>query len=170
MAAPPTRTKRTIVSHRKSRQGCRNCKLRKVKCDESRPRCSRCHDYGILCNFDRRHLDLQLSSTGAAAIDMSIVDWSPVSRSRSKSRNDESEADSTGSNRSGASQSGCTTENSVDGDNGRPTLQDVQILARFHSRTLPTLGSRRCTLFYQDIYDKLISSVCWHGGSSSKCP
>ncbi|KAH8660236.1 hypothetical protein BX600DRAFT_523050 [Xylariales sp. PMI_506] len=34
-----------------SRFGCRNCKLRKLKCDEARPHCSRCRSFGIICNF-----------------------------------------------------------------------------------------------------------------------
>ncbi|KAJ5723148.1 hypothetical protein N7488_001183, partial [Penicillium malachiteum] len=44
---------------RKSRYGCRNCKLRKVKCDEARPHCLRCRTYGIQCNFNFNATDLQ---------------------------------------------------------------------------------------------------------------
>lgn len=38
-------------SHRKSRAGCRTCKARRVKCDETRPQCRRCQTYGIACDF-----------------------------------------------------------------------------------------------------------------------
>lgn len=43
---PPVR-KRT--SKPKVRTGCVNCKQRHLKCDERKPYCSRCEDYGILC-------------------------------------------------------------------------------------------------------------------------
>ncbi|KAL7785462.1 hypothetical protein V8C43DRAFT_325313 [Trichoderma afarasin] len=43
----------------RSRFGCRNCKLRKVKCDESKPSCKRCISFGVLCNFRLDVLDLQ---------------------------------------------------------------------------------------------------------------
>ncbi|OAA57686.1 Zn(2)-C6 fungal-type DNA-binding domain protein [Cordyceps fumosorosea ARSEF 2679] len=37
--------------HRKSRLGCVNCKLRGVKCDESKPTCSRCTSTGLWCTY-----------------------------------------------------------------------------------------------------------------------
>ncbi|KAI1339965.1 hypothetical protein F5Y15DRAFT_380997 [Xylariaceae sp. FL0016] len=42
---------RECRSARRSRFGCRNCKLRKVKCGEERPRCQRCISFGVSCNF-----------------------------------------------------------------------------------------------------------------------
>ncbi|KAI3316670.1 hypothetical protein HD806DRAFT_516919 [Xylariaceae sp. AK1471] len=44
---------------RRSRFGCRNCKLRKVKCDEGKPQCKRCSSFGVLCNFMSNVPDLQ---------------------------------------------------------------------------------------------------------------
>ncbi|XWW95889.1 hypothetical protein V2A60_003857 [Cordyceps javanica] len=38
-------------THRKSRLGCANCKLRGVKCDESKPACSRCTSAGLSCTY-----------------------------------------------------------------------------------------------------------------------
>ncbi|RAH63268.1 hypothetical protein BO85DRAFT_515796 [Aspergillus piperis CBS 112811] len=38
-------------TRRRSRFGCRNCKLRKLKCDESKPQCKRCNSFGVVCNF-----------------------------------------------------------------------------------------------------------------------
>ncbi|KAF5720916.1 putative C6 finger domain-containing protein [Fusarium globosum] len=43
---------------RRSRYGCRNCKLRKLKCDESKPRCKKCSSFGVLCNFGLNIPDL----------------------------------------------------------------------------------------------------------------
>ncbi|KAJ5793960.1 hypothetical protein N7457_000559 [Penicillium paradoxum] len=44
---------------RRSRFGCRNCKLRKLKCDEQKPQCRRCSSFGVLCNFMSNIPDLQ---------------------------------------------------------------------------------------------------------------
>ncbi|ETS73871.1 hypothetical protein PFICI_14817 [Pestalotiopsis fici W106-1] len=35
----------------KSKTGCRTCKKRKVKCDESRPACRKCVKHGVKCDF-----------------------------------------------------------------------------------------------------------------------
>ncbi|KAH8707658.1 hypothetical protein GQ44DRAFT_752829 [Phaeosphaeriaceae sp. PMI808] len=37
--------------HRKSRFGCKNCKIRRVKCDERKPECTNCRHRQIRCNF-----------------------------------------------------------------------------------------------------------------------
>ncbi|KAI0446904.1 hypothetical protein F4803DRAFT_501655 [Xylaria telfairii] len=50
------RDRRTL---RRSRFGCRNCKLRKLKCDEGKPQCKRCSSFGLVCNFMPDVPDLQ---------------------------------------------------------------------------------------------------------------
>lgn len=55
-------------AHKKSRQGCRNCKLRRVKCDESRPKCQKCTTFGVSCNYDPKTPDLQMSFDGTSTI------------------------------------------------------------------------------------------------------
>ncbi|KAI0466137.1 hypothetical protein F4859DRAFT_498376, partial [Xylaria cf. heliscus] len=37
--------------HRKSRNGCMNCKRRKVKCDEQQPECAKCVLFGLRCRY-----------------------------------------------------------------------------------------------------------------------
>ncbi|KUJ12283.1 uncharacterized protein LY89DRAFT_204650 [Mollisia scopiformis] len=37
--------------HRKSRLGCRTCKLKRTKCDEIHPVCGGCKKYGLQCDF-----------------------------------------------------------------------------------------------------------------------
>lgn len=37
--------------HRKSRNGCINCRFRRVKCDETKPDCKKCHDYMVPCQY-----------------------------------------------------------------------------------------------------------------------
>ncbi|KAI1741317.1 hypothetical protein F4680DRAFT_73426 [Xylaria scruposa] len=44
---------------RRSRYGCRNCKLRKLKCDEGKPQCKRCSSFGLVCNYIPNVADLQ---------------------------------------------------------------------------------------------------------------
>ncbi|TAQ86023.1 hypothetical protein B7494_g5652 [Chlorociboria aeruginascens] len=56
--------------HKKSRRGCRNCKLRKVKCDGTRPNCQKCTSYGFYCNFDLATPDLQMSFDGVASLQL----------------------------------------------------------------------------------------------------
>ncbi|EFZ02370.1 Zn(2)-Cys(6) zinc finger domain protein [Metarhizium robertsii] len=39
--------------HTKSRTGCARCRARRVKCDESRPKCKSCGRHGVECIYDR---------------------------------------------------------------------------------------------------------------------
>ncbi|KAK3082139.1 hypothetical protein LTS18_002931 [Coniosporium uncinatum] len=57
-AGDGTNRKRRV--HKKSRLGCRNCKLRSVKCDEGRPNCKRCSDYGVNCSYINAGADLEV--------------------------------------------------------------------------------------------------------------
>ncbi|KAI1077064.1 hypothetical protein F5B20DRAFT_280833 [Whalleya microplaca] len=44
-------------SHKKSRAGCRRCKVRKIKCDEVHPRCGNCSKHGVPCDFEHPHIN-----------------------------------------------------------------------------------------------------------------
>ena len=75
------RPTRTIRAHTKSRLGCRNCKLRRVKCDESKPQCNRCTSFGVACNYGGRSSDLETSAQhGASSI--SVLRRTPCSTNR----------------------------------------------------------------------------------------
>ncbi|KAI0394731.1 hypothetical protein F5Y17DRAFT_240114 [Xylariaceae sp. FL0594] len=55
-------------SHKKSRAGCKRCKVRKIKCDEVHPRCGNCSKHGVSCDFEHpsirdTHTPGQASST-----------------------------------------------------------------------------------------------------------
>ncbi|KAF2103174.1 hypothetical protein NA57DRAFT_52704 [Rhizodiscina lignyota] len=39
------------LSHTKSRNGCKRCKVRKVKCDEVHPTCNNCKRHGVECEY-----------------------------------------------------------------------------------------------------------------------
>ncbi|KAJ5115798.1 hypothetical protein N7456_000146 [Penicillium angulare] len=66
MSSSSTTNTQEHKTRRRTRFGCRNCKLRKLKCDESKPHCQRCSSFGILCNFISNVSDLQpiVSDTG----------------------------------------------------------------------------------------------------------
>ncbi|KND92718.1 Sterol uptake control protein 2 [Tolypocladium ophioglossoides CBS 100239] len=80
--------------HKKSRRGCRNCKVRKVKCDEAKPECRTCRIRGEDCLY---LLNAKLPGRGRASASASASaspsssrvspsqDGSPVSLSASSS-------------------------------------------------------------------------------------
>ncbi|KAE9365502.1 hypothetical protein N431DRAFT_488658, partial [Stipitochalara longipes BDJ] len=46
--------------HHKTKKGCKTCKIRKVKCDESRPICQRCLKFGLGCDgYNDDHKTIQ---------------------------------------------------------------------------------------------------------------
>ncbi|KAB8208696.1 hypothetical protein BDV34DRAFT_46084 [Aspergillus parasiticus] len=51
-------------TRRRSRFGCRNCKLRKLKCDEAKPHCKKCISFGVVCNIMSNISDLQPIAAG----------------------------------------------------------------------------------------------------------
>ncbi|UKZ48130.1 hypothetical protein TrVGV298_002366 [Trichoderma virens] len=55
-AATPTRASlRTSArrSHPKTRTGCKTCKRRKIKCDETQPACRNCLKHSVTCDFQK---------------------------------------------------------------------------------------------------------------------
>ncbi|KAL7788340.1 hypothetical protein V8C37DRAFT_235379 [Trichoderma ceciliae] len=58
-------------THRKSRLGCGNCKIRSVKCDESKPTCRRCQASGFTCNYSRTVPTLHLSHSSVLRLNLS---------------------------------------------------------------------------------------------------
>ncbi|KAL4996467.1 hypothetical protein BDV10DRAFT_172192 [Aspergillus recurvatus] len=50
-AGHPYRGRSSRRSHKKSRLGCKNCKRRKIKCDEVKPACSNCVRHAIDCDY-----------------------------------------------------------------------------------------------------------------------
>ncbi|EXJ92628.1 hypothetical protein A1O3_01180 [Capronia epimyces CBS 606.96] len=69
---------------RRSRFGCRNCKLRKLKCDEGKPQCKRCRSFGILCNFQPNVPDLQPVADDSVRSYPSRCRWTQVGRERTE--------------------------------------------------------------------------------------
>ncbi|KAE8395979.1 hypothetical protein BDV23DRAFT_192918 [Aspergillus alliaceus] len=53
MESETTHRIRSRRAHQKSRLGCKNCKRRRVKCDEKKPSCTNCLHHSIDCDFSR---------------------------------------------------------------------------------------------------------------------
>ncbi|KAH8686094.1 C6 zinc finger protein [Tricladium varicosporioides] len=53
-------------SHRKSRNGCDNCKKRKIKCDERKPQCTNCERHTSQCSYSVNIARPQHSPTALA--------------------------------------------------------------------------------------------------------
>ncbi|KAH6635886.1 hypothetical protein F5144DRAFT_487021 [Chaetomium tenue] len=50
----PVHQHKTRRPHRKSRYGCTKCKVRRIKCDEGTPRCSRCEKMNLTCQYRKK--------------------------------------------------------------------------------------------------------------------
>uniref|UniRef100_A0A8H7N2N3 Zn(2)-C6 fungal-type domain-containing protein n=1 Tax=Bionectria ochroleuca TaxID=29856 RepID=A0A8H7N2N3_BIOOC len=47
----PARKRHAKLFHRKTRTGCQRCRIRRVKCDESKPICSNCKRLDLVCEY-----------------------------------------------------------------------------------------------------------------------
>ncbi|EOA85065.1 hypothetical protein ACJQWK_06816 [Exserohilum turcicum] len=75
-------------AHAKSRKGCNNCKLRRVKCDETRPGCTKCKTYGVSCDFGESKDSLDAATHGSFQVNLtSVIEDSVVFDGRNESPN-----------------------------------------------------------------------------------
>ncbi|KAI3329288.1 hypothetical protein HD806DRAFT_279712 [Xylariaceae sp. AK1471] len=120
------------VCRPKSRFGCRNCKLRKVKCDETKPSCRRCRTYGVVCNLGFNAPDLQPLSEATEKHD--IVP--PMRHALPSVR--------------------ASVSNAIWASDGLTFFmldqQDQELFTRFRYRTLTTL----CGPNIKDVYEKFL--------------
>ncbi|KAK9461661.1 uncharacterized protein V1516DRAFT_622174 [Lipomyces oligophaga] len=72
LSSPQSSSKDSRISkrrpHRKSRNGCRTCKVRRVKCDETHPRCENCSHLGLTCSFQTAAMMLETDPSVAATV------------------------------------------------------------------------------------------------------
>lgn len=125
MAVPgkmaPTTEPITRKSRGKSRAGCGNCKMRRTKCDETRPLCRKCRSSGYACDFSQSGEALQSTYENVAA-------------RKALSRYQCFTSDAILSNMNGVISSVSVESQDV------PTyllkFQDLQVLFRYQTRTL----------------------------------
>ncbi|PKS08366.1 hypothetical protein jhhlp_005310 [Lomentospora prolificans] len=83
MAPAPRTGPQRMRPHRKSRNGCLNCKRRKVKCDEEKPHCTSCVRFNLSCSFTQPPSSIQSSRPT-----LTQPERSPPRRGRGRPRKD----------------------------------------------------------------------------------
>jgi hypothetical protein len=142
----PISRKRRI--HRKSRSGCRNCRLRRVKCDERKPLCDRCTDFGVSCNYDPTVSDLQPLQGSTHVTTMTTkLGPSPVSHKQL----------AIGMIESSLNEDPCCHSKHLDTVNFQQ--YDMALLHKFQTRTVFCLGTSTATLIFQK---EVVMLACSH--------
>ncbi|KAF2108396.1 hypothetical protein BDV96DRAFT_636934 [Lophiotrema nucula] len=149
-------TDRKRRAHAKSRKGCGNCKLRRVKCDEGRPQCSKCVAYGVSCNYDTKTASLDLSAQGSFQVDLT----QKVPPKRSLVVNESLGMPLVSTNKTVLTMIAASLDESEARDGfgaNMPwahrwtfTEADLRILKKFQERTVLTMGTKRTAPAYRD--------------------
>lgn len=173
-------------AHAKSRKGCATCKLRRVKvsgfpsavvsfeteqhvqCDEGKPKCRKCVAYGVECDYKGNgsaldfsgqasfHIDL---ARGEATIDFSVApEKPPVSlNSMAASMINHSLMTSTRDRGDGLVMAGLPNLHRFSA--WTFTDADMEILTRFQTRTVSTVGTKESAATYRGCIAHLALSV-----------
>jgi hypothetical protein len=160
-------------AHKKSRRGCSSCKLRRVKCDEKRPACLKCRDFGVACSYDGKITALSFAGESSFSLNdlsapnqeapnfvkantkdqsLGLAMTQQLSRSRRLGESSTVIAQFTGSLPSPPDSDG---ENSIY-TFGRPELE---IFQRFNERTVLSVGNSQTSRIYQREIFQLACSV-----------
>ncbi|OIW32662.1 hypothetical protein CONLIGDRAFT_712938 [Coniochaeta ligniaria NRRL 30616] len=129
--ASPRIYARKRKSHVKSRGGCRNCKIRRIKCDEAKPLCRRCKSFGVSCTYDRISSELQPFEEAAFSVNATLSTAVSVNQTVL----------------------GLLNDNLRQKSPGQPTFRlddvDLGLLNTFHERSILTLGIESTRYIYQ---------------------
>lgn len=132
-------------AHKKSRSGCRNCKMRRVKCDEAKPECEHCLDFGVSCNYDPKIPDLQLRRGAALYMDALSTASPSVNELMMGMMNKSIRPNESNPQRA----IGFSTFDS----------QDLERLGRFQTRTVHTIGTKKTAEIYHETVFQLACSA-----------
>ncbi|KIW32754.1 uncharacterized protein PV07_04278 [Cladophialophora immunda] len=126
-------------SHTKSHHGCRQCKARRVKCDETSPQCQRCVKRQIPCSF------LENGSEGFPTPpgNTSIHDTS-TPKSLDHQHSDPEKTRHAAQSTPQASSPLATDKDSANADK-RFDLLDLELIQHYSTRTYMTMSSRLAT-------------------------
>ncbi|KAL1901101.1 hypothetical protein Sste5346_002168 [Sporothrix stenoceras] len=156
MTTVATRTDTALHARRKSRFGCRNCKLRKVKCDETRPYCTKCNKYGVLCNFSLTVPDLQPISEKSQGLSRQ-----PMSKTDKKETIASKNSLALQRYRRQSPPIQSTLNNSIWSSDGQTQYmldnQDWILFTKFRNRTVHSLGGKSMV----DIYENCMLEKCF---------
>ncbi|KAL1584426.1 hypothetical protein WHR41_06348 [Cladosporium halotolerans] len=165
-AKEPDEAHRRRRAHKKSRRGCAGCKLRRVKCDESKPACAKCKAFGIECEYEGSAAGLTFAgessfsfndkpaSTAIAAQPGTRIDGRAfgvvertLSRQLARCRPMGQNAVIVGNINS------LPSPPSSDGEDGGGGLcfgmAELEILKRFNERTVLSVGTHQAARIYQ---------------------
>ncbi|KAK4223044.1 hypothetical protein QBC38DRAFT_517842 [Podospora fimiseda] len=137
---PTTDVTRIRKKHTKSRGGCQNCKLRRVKCDEAKPSCNTCQSFRVICSYNKLSTTtttMQAFAEGMFLVDLTVTNPPSLSLNRQFL---------TMLNDHHAKQSDTTHFFQT---------SDLEILNRFHERTVLSIQADQPTNVYQREFVRL---------------
>lgn len=144
-------------AHKKSRRGCPSCKLRRVKCDERKPACRNCRDFGVACTYDGKISKLSFAGESSFSLNdlsasvlakasmrdhsLEVVSTQQLSRSQRLSESSTVLARLTGLP---------SPPNSDEGSSNYTFgISELEIFQRFNERTVLSVGSSSTAQIYQ---------------------
>ena len=145
-------------AHKKSRRGCSSCKLRRVKCDERRPACKNCRDFGVACTYDGKISELSfagessfslndLSAPGLAKANTEIRSLGVVRTQRLSKLQRLSESSAVLAQLRGLPS---PPDSVVEGNSSHAFGKyELEIFQRFNERTVLSVGSSQTSQIYQ---------------------
>lgn len=145
---------RRMRKHTKSRRACANCRLRRVKCDETKPGCQKCETFGVVCTYDRGDEKLQVLVKGMLAPEELKIQLPPSSESQMILNIINAPRDMP---RATSMSMLLDTVNLDPIDHF--SLKDLELLKNWHSKTMPTLAAADWKHVYENAYTKLTFSV-----------
>ena len=159
-------------AHKKSRRGCSSCKLRRVKCDEKRPACHKCRDFGVACTYDGKILALSFAGESSFSLnELSTPNREATSSIKANMRDDSLNIARTQqlsrSRRLGESSTvlaqftGLPSPPDSDGENSNYAFErsELEIFQRFNERTVLSVGNSQTSQIYQREIFQLACSV-----------
>ncbi|EMC91129.1 hypothetical protein BAUCODRAFT_134803 [Baudoinia panamericana UAMH 10762] len=155
--ATDTDTGRKRRAHKKSRGGCANCKIRRVKCDEKHPECHKCQAYGVACNYGSdAPNELRHAGESAFAIQPAMPLPSEVPAIQDlPGRQLDFQLPPTPPTESILNLLNFPLALHETDEVYRLTEQDLDRLQRFQDRTVLTVGTAQTTHIYRDVILKL---------------
>ncbi|RMD40578.1 hypothetical protein DV735_g4566, partial [Chaetothyriales sp. CBS 134920] len=134
-------------SHTKSHHGCRQCKARRVKCDETSPQCQRCVKRHIVCSFLEDTADAFPTPPSTVA----LVDHTTPTNGRSTPEPGGQRAEVVQPHQPDVLP--CTPSSSLGPLGPSFNLRDIELIHHYCTRTYLTLNSRITThVIFRDTF------------------
>lgn len=175
MTVPPQASsdaQRRRRAHKKSRRGCSSCKLRRVKCDEGRPYCRKCKDFGVACAYDGKGEGLRFEGEGSfdlketKAAKNDLMDGSKATKAYESSYDDSSlplpgpgplsQSSAIVGHINGLAS---PPDSDVEDRSHAFDLSKLKVFKRFNERTVLSVGTKQSARIYQQEVFRLACRV-----------